>query len=132
MRLGLFSRWRWAVLVALAIARLYLVAMAATLVTARTAMKAGAAEIRQVGAGITTAQLERSPESTLQTVEPHLARARDDFAGADSRLEFFAPVLSRVSWVPGIGQELAAAPVAARMGHDAGNGALGLVRQLQH
>lgn len=110
---------------------LYFVAMLIALVTARSAMLSGVGEIHSLQSSITATQVERDPLAALDRADPSLQRAESDFAGADSSLRWFAPVVRHLGWLPRFGQELAAAPAAAALGHDATSGALGLLDGLR-
>jgi hypothetical protein len=97
---------------------LYAGALGVSLLLARSAMLDGAATLRQVQNGLSLTDLERSPLGALHRVMPALNRAEGDFARADNRLAPFAPILRRLGWVPVIGQDLSAAPLAATLGKE--------------
>jgi hypothetical protein len=104
--------------------------LAIALVTSRSALKSGLAEIDQAKAAITTARLESQPVAALAQAEKHLAVAQRDFETADVRLTPFSPLLDRLSWVPRVGQQIAAASPAARVAHRSTQAALLLIRGL--
>lgn len=70
-------------------------------------MQTANTELRNLS-GITSAP------ATFRSVQHRVERANAEFESADNVLHVFAPVLTRLSWMPKFGVELAAAPDAAR------------------
>jgi hypothetical protein len=57
----------------------------------------------------------------------HLLRARSDFRQAQDRLAIFVPLVTRLAWVPSVGDEIAASPAAARLATQATEGSLSML-----
>lgn len=114
-----------------AVIALYLAALSFALVTARSAMLTGADEIHGVQASVTTPSIEHAPLTTLDRIEPSLLQAQSNFAGADNRLRYFAPILRHLGWLPRYGPDIAAAPAAAALGRQATAGAVDIVEGLR-
>jgi hypothetical protein len=122
------SRWlRWLAAGLGILVVLFFSAMAVSVLLARSALLDGAAELRHAQAGLTSAQVERAPLRAIDRVSPALAQARADFTRADDRLAPFSPVLRRLGWLPAIGRDLAASPLAAQLGKETTVGASTLV-----
>jgi hypothetical protein len=110
---------------------LYGMAMAVSLVLARSALLDGAATLRDAQSALSLARVEQAPLAELDRVDPALARARSDFARAENRLAPFTPVLRRLGWVPVVGKDLADAPPAAQLARETAAGATTLVTAIK-
>jgi hypothetical protein len=102
-----------------------------TLLSARDRLYAGLSEIHRVESDLQSKAATRSPLAALERAKVHLRSANADFQAADDRLGLFAPLLSRLSWLPRIGGDVAAGPDAARMAAQTTQGGLLLLHGLE-
>jgi hypothetical protein len=100
------------------------------LVSARGALFAGEGHIESARQELTFARVGQDPVTALHQARAELLAARNQFREAQNRLSYVAPIVTRLSWVPIFGGEVAASPSAARLANESSDGALSLVNAL--
>jgi len=107
------------------------IVMALLLLSARNSISSGIDEMRQAQALLHIKNVEASPESALAGTQQHVAQAHLDFDSASTKLSPLSFVLQRLFWLPRLGQDVAAAPMAARTAEQLTAGMLPLLQGLQ-
>ena len=101
------------------------------LLSARNSLTQGVDQMRRAEAEVHLKSIQAGPDQALARTQQDVVQAHSDFRAASNKLDPFAPVLERLSWLPRIGQEAAAAPAAARTAGQVSAGMLPLLRGLQ-
>lgn len=129
----LSTRWPWrrAFVGLLTVGVLATIAVAWSLLSARTALNDGVRETRRVESELHLKQFRLSPYTALQRARDLLEKAHNDFHRADDRLSLLAPFLEHLSWIPSIGPDLSVAPRAARAADFATQGGVELLTGLE-
>src|SRR5437763_16902360 len=70
------------------------------LITARSSLRQGLAEVRQVEADLRGIQADNAPDPSLGATMQHMERAHADFQRAAAWLDPFTLLLERLAWVP--------------------------------
>lgn len=104
--------------------------MAFTLFSARTSLTRGLGELHQVRGDLRPVVLRRSPARALALATHDTNSAHRDFQSASAGLHPLAPLVTRLSWLPG-GDQIAAAPIAASLAVHVTDGLLLLLHGLQ-
>lgn len=122
---------RTAVLGGLLVAAVLALAAAYMVWSARQDLNAGLADLRLAQNETQARAAQSAPAVAFESARRDVARAYGNFQTADARLAPLAPVLEHLSGLPGIGQQAAAAPPAARLSDQLAAGTLSLLDGLQ-
>ncbi len=131
MHTGSFLRFR-IILPALVLVLLVIgIGMTLLLWSARHSISNGVDEMRQAQSQLHIKNVEASPELALARTQQHVAQAHRDFDSASTKLSPLSFVLQRLFWLPRLGQDVAAAPMAARTAEQLTAGMMPLLQGLQ-
>jgi Protein of unknown function (DUF4012) len=97
------------------------------LITARSSLRQGLAEVQHVQADLRGIQADNTPDPALGGTMQHMERAHADFQRAAAWLDPFTLLLERLAWVPKVGNDLAAAPAASDLAEQVSAGSLDLL-----
>lgn len=125
--------WQWvrlALVTATAVLVAFILVVVAVLLYSRSALQSGLGDARAAENAMTVSGLETHPHAALTSGRQYLASAHSKFDRADQVLTYLAPVLQHLSWVPRVGDQVAAAPAAARVADRTTEGALALFNGL--
>lgn len=93
-------------------------------------MLRGASYLERAQSSLHDAAQRGSARETMARTRADVTRARDEFDSASNKLAPFSFVLPHLSWVPRIGDQLAAAASLASAGKDTSNGIVSLLAGL--